>query len=144
MLFHDEVRPAKNVPTGGRKPRKQQVDQAVALIEELSTDWDPERYTDCYRERLRRVIESKRKRRKIEVPEQEREPAPVPDLMAALQATLDNVRNGRELREAPEEDGDGDLGELSKEELVERAKEAKIEGRTKMSKKELVDALADR
>jgi DNA end-binding protein Ku len=84
MLFHDEVRPTKQIPTGGRKPKKEQLDQAVALIEELSTDWDPESYTDCYRERLRRVIESKRRRRKIEVPEQQREPSPVPDLMAAL------------------------------------------------------------
>jgi DNA end-binding protein Ku len=143
MRFHDEVRPAKDVPTGGKKPKKGQIDQAVALIEELSTDWDPENYTDCYRERLRRVIESKRKRKKIEVPEQEREPSPVPDLMAALQATLDNVRSGRDLREEPEDDGDGDLSELSKGELVERAKEAKIEGRTKMSKKELVEALGE-
>ena len=142
MLFHDEVRPAKDVPTGGKKPKKQQLDQAVALIEELSTDWDPESYADCYRERLRRVIESKRKRRKVEVPEQEREPSPVPDLMAALQATLDNVRNGRELREEPE--ADGDLSALSKDELVERAKEANIEGRTKMSKKELAEALNER
>ena len=142
MLFHDEVRPAKDVPTGGKKPKKQQLDQAVALIEELSTDWDPESYADCYRERLRRVIESKRKRRKVEVPEQEREPSPVPDLMAALQATLDNVRNGRELREEPE--ADGDLSALSKDELVERAKEANIEGRTKMSKKELAEALSER
>ena len=142
MLFHDEVRPAKDVPTGGKKPKKQQLDQAVALIEELSTDWDPESYADCYRERLRRVIESKRKRRKVEMPEQEREPSPVPDLMAALQATLDNVRNGRELREEPE--ADGDLSALSKDELVERAKEVNIEGRTKMSKKELAEALSER
>ncbi len=142
MLFHDEVRPAKDVPTGGKKPKKQQLDQALALIEELSTEWDPESYTDCYRERLRRVIESKRKRRKVEVPEQEREPSPVPDLMAALQATLGNVRNGRELREQP--DADGDLSKLSKDELVERAKEADIDGRTKMSKKELVEALSER
>ena len=66
----------------------------MALIEALSADWDPARYEDCYRERLRRVIESKRKRRKIEVPKPEKEPAPVPDLMDALQRALDNVRAG--------------------------------------------------
>ena len=145
MRFHDEVRPTDRVPTGGKKPKKEQLDQALALIEELSTDWDPESYTDCYRERLRRVIESKRKRRKIEVPEQEREPSPVPDLMAALQATLDNVRGGRNLRDEAEDgdhaDGDRDLGRLSKDELVARAKREGIAGRTKMSKKELVEAL---
>lgn len=92
MRFHDEVRPPEDVPTGGRKPTKKQVDRAVAVIEELSTDWDPERYEDCYRERLKRVIDRKRKRRKIEVPEQEQEPKPVPDLMEALERTLEQVR----------------------------------------------------
>jgi DNA end-binding protein Ku len=103
MRFHDEVRPTTPIPTGGKKkPSKQQVDQAVAVIEELSTDWDPTRYEDCYRERLRRVIEDKRKRRKIEAPEPEKEPAPVPDLMAALKRSLENARAGRDIR-TPEE-----------------------------------------
>jgi DNA end-binding protein Ku len=144
MLFHDEVRPTKPVPTGGKKPAKQQVDRAAAVIEELSTDWQPERYEDCYRERLRRVIDSKRKRRKIEAPKPEKEPAPVPDLMAALERTLENARAGRDVRAEPDGDGDGDLERLSREELNERAREAGIRGRSKMSKKELVEALADR
>ena len=71
MRFADEVRPTSPIPTGGKKPTKRQVDNAVAVISELSTEWDPTSYTDCYRERLRKVIESKRKRRKIEVPETE-------------------------------------------------------------------------
>jgi DNA end-binding protein Ku len=141
MLFHDEVRPTKPIPTGGKKPKKQEVEQAIAVIEELSTDWDPERYEDCYRERLRQVIESKRKRKKIEAPEQEPEPSPAPDLMAALQRTLDNVRNGRDLRDASE-DGSEDLSELTREELDERAKKEKLKGRSKMSKEELVEALS--
>jgi DNA end-binding protein Ku len=143
MRFHDEVRPTKPIPTGGKKPSKKEVDQAVALIEALSTDWDPTRYEDCYRERLRRVIESKRKRRKIEVPEPEKEPAPAPDLMEALQRAVENVRAGRDVRSQPEENGDGELDSLSREELYERAQKEKIPGRTKMSKKELVEALAE-
>ena len=104
MRFHDEVRPTKPIPTGGKKPSKQQVDQAVAIIEELSTDWDPTRYEDCYRERLRRVIDSKRKRRKIEAPKPESEPAPAPDLMAALKQSLANARAGRDVRTPAEEE----------------------------------------
>src|SRR4051812_601393 len=144
MLFHDEVRPTKPIPTGGKKPSKEQVDRAAAVIEELSTDWQPERYEDCYRERLRRVIDSKRKRRKVEAPKPEKEPAPVPDLMAALERTLENARAGRDVRSEPAGDGDSDLERLSREELNERAREAGIRGRSKMSKKELVEALADR
>jgi DNA end-binding protein Ku len=103
MLFHDEVRPMRGIPTGGKKPSKRELDQAVAIIEELSTEWDPESYTDCYRERLKSVIDSKRKRRKIHAPQPEKEPSPVPDLMAALERTLENVKRGRPPRESTDE-----------------------------------------
>jgi DNA end-binding protein Ku len=109
MLFHDEVRPTKPIPTGGKKPTPKTLDNAVAIIEELSTDWKPESYTDCYRERLERVIESKRKRRKIEVPKPEKEPKPAPDLMKALEETLEKVRSGgdaKAARAAARDDGD--------------------------------------
>jgi DNA end-binding protein Ku len=95
MRFADEVRPTSKVPTGGKKPTRKQVDNATAVIEELSTEWDPATYTDCYRKRLSDVIERKRKRRKIEAPEQAPEPKPVGDLMEALEATLANVKAGR-------------------------------------------------
>jgi DNA end-binding protein Ku len=146
MLFHDEIRPTRDVPTGGKKPSKQTIDRAVAIIEELSTDWDPESYTDCYRERLKRVIDRKRKRRQIEAPTPEKEPEPVPDLMAALERTLQNVKSGKPPRESDGANGDGsgDLDELSLGELRERAKDAGVRGRSKMSKDELVDALAER
>ena len=64
MRFADEVRPASTVPAGGKKPSRKQLDNAVAVIEELSTEWDPEAYEDCYRERLRKVIKRKRKGRR--------------------------------------------------------------------------------
>jgi DNA end-binding protein Ku len=147
MLFHDEVRPAGSVPTGGKKPSKPQLDQAVALIEALATDWEPENYTDCYRERLRKVIERKRKGQTIEAPRPEKEPSPVPDLMEALQRTIENVRSGDDPRaesadDGAGEDGDDELDGLSREELYERAQRKKVPGRTKMSKRELVEALS--
>jgi DNA end-binding protein Ku len=148
MLFHDEVRPTKPIPTGGKKPAKNEVDQAIALIDSLSIDWDPENYEDCYRERLRRVIEDKRKRRTIEAPGPEREPPPAPDLMEAMQRALDNVKAGRDLRADADGDGssngDANLDELSRDDLLARAKKEDIRGRTKMSRKQLVDALIER
>lgn len=88
MLFHDEVRPTTGIPTGGKKPSRKQLENAVAIIEELSADWDSDRYQDCYRARLKRVIDAKRKRKTIEVPAAQKEPAPAPDLMDALERTL--------------------------------------------------------
>jgi DNA end-binding protein Ku len=103
MLFHDEVRAAKGIPAAGGKthaPSKKAVDNAVALIEELTTDWKPSRYKDRHRERLLDIIDRKRKGRTIEAPEPQEEPEPVPDLMAALEESLASARkksrsNGR-------------------------------------------------
>ena len=106
MLFHDEIRPTKDIQTGGKKPSKNQLDAAVAIIEKLSTDWTPDRFEDCYRERLRRVIDAKRNRRTIGVPPQENEPEPVPDLMAALQQSIERLKQGDDPRaqEPPQEE----------------------------------------
>ena len=141
MRFHDEARPTGDIPTGGKKPSKRAVDQAVAIIEELSTEWNPESYTDCYRERLKRVIDSKRKGKRIHAPQPEKEPAPVPDLMEALERTLANLESGRSPRDDGG-DGAGGLDQLSKEELYERAQEQGIPGRSKMSREELAEALS--
>jgi DNA end-binding protein Ku len=95
MLFHDEVRPTKGIQTASAKehaPTKKQVDHAVALIEELTTDFKPSRYKDRHRERLLDIIDRKRKGRTIEAPEPQEEPEPVPDLMAALEESLASAR----------------------------------------------------
>src|SRR4029078_13175810 len=96
MLFHDEVRPTKGVPTGGKKRARAQLDHAVAIIEALSEDWEPQRCTDCYRERLGKVIDRKRRGATVEAPREEKQPKPAPDLMEALQRTLDRVRAGED------------------------------------------------
>jgi DNA end-binding protein Ku len=138
MRFHDEVRPGKDVPGGGRKPAKDRLDQAVTLIEAMSVDWDPSSYEDRYRERLLEVIERKKKGKRITVPEDEDEPSPIPDLMAALERSLAQAKGEGDGASA---DGD-DLAGLSREQLYERAQEAGVTGRSSMSKKQLVDALS--
>jgi DNA end-binding protein Ku len=91
---HDEVRPTKDVPTPTKrdKPAKKEIDQAVALIEALACSWDPDRYEDRYQKRLKKIVRQKSKGQTIEVPEEEKEPSPVPDLMAALERTLDEIK----------------------------------------------------
>ena len=145
MLFHDEIRSSDAIETGGKKPTKKALGNALAIIEELSTDWNPGSYTDCYRERLGGVIDRKRKGARIRAPKPQREPAPAPDLMAALQRTLERVRDGGDARAAREaaEDGGDELERLDREELYRRAQEAGVPGRSKMSKAELVEALGD-
>jgi DNA end-binding protein Ku len=97
LRFHDEVRPAKGIPTPGKKdePSKQQVDQAVALIEALACDWDPSRYKDRYEQRLKRVIKRKQEGQTVKAPEREDQASPVPDLMAALEQSLAEIKDDR-------------------------------------------------
>jgi DNA end-binding protein Ku len=94
LLFHDEVRPTDGIAPGGRKPAKQKIEQAVAVIESLSTAWERERYRDCYRERLQRIVEQKKKGERVKAPKEPEEPKPAPDLMAALEATLERMGSG--------------------------------------------------
>jgi DNA end-binding protein Ku len=93
LLFHDEVRPTKGIAPGGRKPTGKKVDQAVKVIEGLAADWDADKYEDCYRKRLERVVRDKKKGKTIEAPEQVEEPKPAPDLMAALEETLAGMKS---------------------------------------------------
>ena len=70
------------------------VDDAVAVIRERSVDWDPGRYTDCYRKRLKKVIDTKQKGKTVKPPQpvDEEDLKPAPDLMAALRKTLEENR----------------------------------------------------
>jgi DNA end-binding protein Ku len=128
LLWADEVRPTKELAPAG-KAKKAEVDQCVALIEGLSVEWDHARYEDRYRMRLEEVIEEKRKGGTIKAPEPEKEPSATPDLMAALEESLAKLKGDR-------------LEDLTKKELQARAADADVEGRSSMSKDELVDALS--
>ena len=96
LRAYDEVRPTKDVPkpTKKDKPAKKEVDHAVALIEALACPWDPSRYEDTFQKRLKKIVKEKAKGKTIEVPEAEPQPSPVPDLMAALEKTLEEVKAG--------------------------------------------------
>jgi DNA end-binding protein Ku len=99
MLFADEVRPAKDIKAArqkSHKPSAQQLQAAVAVIEELSGDWEPGEWKDRYRRRLQDVVSRKRRGKMIKAPEpRERPPEEAPDLMAALEQTLAEMRDGK-------------------------------------------------
>src|SRR5687767_2763426 len=95
MRFADEIRSPddlKNLPTKKHQPSKAEVDHAVALIEELSVDWEPDSYKDRHRERLLKIVRDKKKGKTIKAPEEPEVPAAVPDLMAALRESLEAAR----------------------------------------------------
>jgi DNA end-binding protein Ku len=94
MLFADEVRPTKDVDAAtakAHKPTAKQLNAAVSVIEALAVEWDPDKHKDRYRDRLRKVVDRKRKGATIEIPEPREEPEPAPDLMEALERTLAEI-----------------------------------------------------
>jgi DNA end-binding protein Ku len=95
MLFADETRPVKDIDAAtqkSHKPTRKQLDAAVAVIEALSEDWDPDKHKDRYRARLRKVVQQKRKGETITVPDEDTAAEPAPDLMAALERTLEELQ----------------------------------------------------
>jgi DNA end-binding protein Ku len=64
---------------------------ARQLIDSLTADFDPSRYHDTYREAVLDMIERKADGQEIVVQPAE-EPEKVPDLMAALEASLANAK----------------------------------------------------
>jgi DNA end-binding protein Ku len=95
MRFHDEVRPTDGIPGAGGRTKKAEVERAVKMIEAMTVDWDPSNYEDEYRKRLQAIVRAKRKGGKVTAPKADKAAAePVPDLMAALEETLNKLERG--------------------------------------------------
>jgi DNA end-binding protein Ku len=70
--------------------RAAELKMAIQLVENLSAKWEPEKYTDEYRDNLMRLIQAKVKGRKPKLVEREvPRQAEVVDLMARLRASLE-------------------------------------------------------
>jgi len=91
MFFADEVRPVEGIAPEGVKVDKRQLEMAMQLIGQYQGDFDADQYHDAYRERLLGVIEAKRKGEGPK-PAVETEKPAAPDLLAALQASLEEVK----------------------------------------------------
>ncbi len=97
MNFHDEIVDASSLDEVPAKDdvemRERELDIAKQLVESLAEAWEPEKYEDTYREEVLALIERKAAGEDISVqPAAKEEDAPVPDLMSALKASLDAVR----------------------------------------------------
>ncbi|TCJ02861.1 Ku protein [Cytobacillus praedii] len=92
--YPDEVRKAGDVPNvpAEDKVTKKEIDTAILLIDQLTTDFEPEKYTDEYRTALLELIESKRTGKEIVTPVEKAPATNVTDLMAALQASIDKTK----------------------------------------------------
>jgi DNA end-binding protein Ku len=97
MRFADEVVSPDEldgvIPDEVEEPQKRELDMAGALIDQLTSEFEPDRYRDEYREELLAMIERKaRGEELVEAVSEEPQPTKAPDLMAALEESLAAVR----------------------------------------------------
>ncbi len=97
MLFADEVNPLDELDLPGPDVDVTDREEKMArsLIDSLTTDFEPDKYRDEYRERVLALIEQKASGQEIVVEESAEEAPRVVDLMAALEASLAAVKDGK-------------------------------------------------
>jgi DNA end-binding protein Ku len=103
LFYEDEVRdPRETGIAQPSEPAARELDIAGRLIGSLATSWDPSRHRDRYRERVLELIES-RSQGAVPAATEAREPEgpQVPDLMAALQASLEAIKKRTEPERKP-------------------------------------------
>jgi len=97
MRFADELVDVKQFEFPDTEGvRRQELDMAKALVNNLAAEWDPSKYTDQYRENLMRIIQAKAKGKEVELePLTEPRQAEVVDLMERLRKSLGQAAGGR-------------------------------------------------
>jgi DNA end-binding protein Ku len=104
MRFHDEVSSPQDLDgevfeeAKPKKPEKRELEMAKQLIESLTSDFKPNQYRDEYREELLDLLERKAAGKEVvSAPTEEPKPTKAPDLMAALEESLEAVRTEEEV-----------------------------------------------
>jgi DNA end-binding protein Ku len=99
MRFHDEVSSPQDLDgevfeeARPKKPEKRELDMAKQLIESLTSDFEPDKYRDEYREELLDLLERKAEGKEVvAAPTEELKPTKAPDLMSALEESLAAVK----------------------------------------------------
>lgn len=102
MFWPDEVR-ASPVEAPPAVEDKAELKAAVALIDAMAKDFDPEAYPNLYRQALREAIDAKEAGREVKRPVQPvQEPgAQVTDLLAALKQSVARAKETRAEEEKP-------------------------------------------
>ncbi|MFD2044369.1 Ku protein [Ornithinibacillus salinisoli] len=95
--YPDEVRNVQDVPNVPEETEiaNKELDTAKMLIEQLTTEFEPEKYKDEYRTALLDLIEEKKEKDQTTTAKEKPKPDNVTDLMGALQASLDRAKKDK-------------------------------------------------
>lgn len=105
LVYHDEINEPEDIEGLDKVAEVDVADKeltmAEQLIESLAADWEPDKYADTYREQVLELIERKAAGEEgvVSAPE-----APTPDkvidLMAALEASVEDAKKARKKKSA--------------------------------------------
>ncbi|MEU5576172.1 Ku protein [Streptomyces huasconensis] len=145
MRWADEVRDPREevaaLPGRRQKVTSRELKTARQLIDALTVDWHPEDYHDTFEERVKELVEAKREGKEIVGEAGPPEATNVIDLMSALQQSVERNRAKGGTARPRERERQEDVSGLTKSELYRRATDAKIPGRSKMTREQLIEAL---
>jgi len=160
LYYADEVRDPKT--SLDRLPEQvdlssREIGVAKSLIEQMTVPWEPDRYKDAYREAVLDLAKAKEDGKEVTVAPVKKEDTKVVDLTAALERSIAAAKEKRAGAKAEPEPvattstaagkgtgpGAEELADMSREDLYARAQKLKIPGRSKMSRDDLADAVAD-
>ncbi len=99
MHFAEELADSEKLSVPKKmEPGKREIDMARALLQSMTSEWDPKKYKDDYRDALLDVIEEKVEAggKKIEEKPKEKKPSTkVIDLVEVLKQSLANAEGGK-------------------------------------------------
>ena len=90
IFYPDEIRSIGQVPgiDANVGVNDREMETAKQLIDQLTTDFEPKKYTDDYRESLEDFIQAKIAGQEVEKPKKAQEKRNVVDLLSALEASI--------------------------------------------------------
>ncbi len=97
IYYPDEVRDFQEVPNVPEEANivEKELETAKLLIEQLSTEFEPEKYHDEYRTALLELIEQKKNGEEVSTAKEPAKKDNVTDLMEALEKSLNKTQKGK-------------------------------------------------
>ena len=144
LWWPDEVRAPDDVMPPVPHPAlgKEELGLAAELVDSMSVDWDPARYDDSYGHRLAELVRSRAGDRTITHrfrQDEELARGDAPGNGALREALRRSLPHGRAPGPRPPDRGEK---RRTKRELLRRASELDVPGRSKMNREELEEAVA--
>jgi len=140
LFYPEDVRPKDEIDDRVREVEvtDQELTMATQLVDSLARPFDPDEFENEHKRELLALIERKLAGEEVPVPAEAPPAEPVPDLMAALKASIDQAKDAAPVATAPgddQDDGERAKGERAKARSGSRNGSGKGGGRSRSGAK---------